>query len=126
MIQETIIALESAKEKRKHSLEEIKNKSFAEMIEEKKSELQKEMEEKLVAYESILEDDRAKAINKLELDIATIEELICEFNEKIKEEMESDEIKEIEVEDISSTEEATVSQTSEKNTNPMCGVVLPN
>lgn len=126
MIQETIIALESAKEKRKHSLEEIKNKSFAELIEEKKSDLQKEMEEKLVAYESILEDDRAKAINKLELDIATIEELICEFNEKIKEEKESDEIKETDVEDISSTEEATVSQTAEKNTNPMCGVVLPN
>lgn len=126
MIQETIIALESAKEKREHSLEEIKNKSFAELIEEKKSELQKEMEEKLVAYESILEDDRAKAINKLELDIATIEELICEFNEKIKEETESDEIKETDVEDISGTEEAIVSQTAEKSTNPMCGVVLPN
>ena len=77
--------LGEAKEAREAKLADLANCDDTAIIEEKKAELQKELDEKLAEFVAGINDEREKAIAKLNRDVETIDELIAENNGKLAE-----------------------------------------
>ena len=82
-IRETLKGLEIALEERKQKEQEIKAKDNESLVEEKRIELQKEMDEKLNAYKDQIEEEKKSEVEKVSEEIAFIEKLIAEFEEKL-------------------------------------------
>lgn len=85
MIRETLKGLEIALEERVKKGQELKEKDDTVLVEEKRAELQKEMDEKLNAFILEIETEKEKAIAKIERDVETINELVEEYNAKLAE-----------------------------------------
>lgn len=84
-IRETLKGLEIALEERKKKEQEIGEKDDSALIEEKRAELQKEMEDKLDAFTKEIEVAKDIEKSKLADEIETIEKLIGEFSAKLSE-----------------------------------------
>lgn len=82
-IRETLKGLELALEARNGKIAEVEAKDDTVLIEEKKAELQKEFDEKLKAFVDGINEEKEKALGKLQRDVETINELIGEYNEKL-------------------------------------------
>lgn len=85
MIRETLKGLEIALEERVKKGQELKEKDDTVLVEEKRAELQKEMDDKLNAFISEIETEKGNAIAKIERDVETINELVEEYNAKLAE-----------------------------------------
>ena len=84
-ILEMLKGLGEAKEAREKKLADLANCDDTAIIEEKKAELQKEMDEKLAEFVNGINDEREKSKAKLNRDLETIDELISENNDKLVE-----------------------------------------
>ena len=109
-IRETLKGLEIALGARKDKVVAIENKDDSELIEAKKAELQKEMDDKLNAFIADIDKEKENALAKLNRDIETIDELIGEYTaelEKIEAEKVADE----------ETKDETIEEGTEGETN---------
>ena len=84
-IRETLKGLELALGARNDKIAEINGKDDTALIEDKKAELQKEFDEKLKAFVDGINEEKEKALAKLNRDVETINELIGEYNDKLVE-----------------------------------------
>lgn len=103
-IRETLKGLEIALEERKQKEQEIKAKDNESLVEEKRIELQKEMDEKLNAYKDQIEEEKKSEVEKVSDEIAFIEKLIAEFEEKLP--VEKEEV--IEEQEIVTSEDSQI------------------
>ena len=120
-IRETLKGLEIALEERTQKATELSEKDNAVLVEEKRAELQKDMDEKLNAFIAEIESEKENAIAKINRDIETINELKAEYEaklaeieaEKVEEEAVAEEVVEEEnevTEESVAEEEAPVSE----------------
>ena len=105
-IVETLKGLELALEERAKKVEELNAKDDTTLVEEKRAELQKEMDEKLNAFVAEIESEKEGAIAKLNRDIDTINELKGEYEAKLAE-IEKEEADAV-VEDVENEKEEVV------------------
>lgn len=83
-IRETLKGLGLALDARKEKVTAIETKDDTEIIEAKRAELQKEMDEKLNAFIADIDNEKKTALDKLNRDIDTINELIGEYEDQLK------------------------------------------
>ena len=113
-IVETLKGLEIALEERSKKVEELNAKDDTTLVEEKRAELQKEMDEKLNAFIAEIETEKENAVAKLNRDIDTINELKGEYEAKLAEiEKEEAEAEVAEVVEETDGEEVAVDETEE-------------
>lgn len=105
-IVETLKGLELALEERAKKVEELNAKDDTTLVEDKRAELQKEMDEKLNAFVAEIESEKEGAIAKLNRDIETINELKGEYEAKLAE-IEKEEADAV-VEDVENEKEEVV------------------
>lgn len=91
-ILEMLKGLGEAKEAREKKLADLANCDDTAIIEEKKAELQKEMDEKLAEFVNGINGEREKSKAKLNRDLETIDELIAENNDKLAEIVEAEKV----------------------------------
>lgn len=84
-IVETLKGLELALAERVQKAEELGAKDNSVLVEEKRAELQKEMDEKLDAFIAEIESEKENALAKINRDIETINELKDEYAGKLAE-----------------------------------------
>ena len=114
MIAETLKGLELALAERVQKAEEIGAKDNAELVEEKRAELQKEMDEKLNAFVAEIETEKENSLAKINRDIETINELKDEYAGKLAE-IEAEEAKaEVEAEEVVEEPEAVEDTVAEE------------
>lgn len=106
MIRETLKGLDIALDERVKKVEELGTKDDSVLVEEKKQELQKELEEKLSAFVEKIEQEKQSAIDKLNRDIETIKELKEEYEGKLLE-LEETKVEETVDETVDGTEEVS-------------------
>lgn len=106
MIRETLKGLDIALDERVKKVEELGTKDDSVLVEEKKQELQKELEEKLSAFVEKIEQEKQTAIDKLNRDIETIKELKEEYEGKLLE-LEETKVEETVDETVDGTEEVS-------------------
>ena len=82
-LRETLKGLNMALEQRTNKVNEIQNSNDDELVAQKRAELQDELEKQVANYALELNSNRMKAIDKLNRDIETIEELIIEYSDKL-------------------------------------------
>ena len=110
-IRETLKGLEIALGARKDKVVDIENKDNSELIEAKKAELQKEMDDKLNAFIADIDKEKETALAKLNRDIETIDELIGEYTAELEKiETEKAEAEKVEAE---CSEDKVVEETTE-------------
>lgn len=113
-IVETLKGLELALEERAKKVEELNAKDDTTLVEEKRAELQKEMDEKLNAFIAEIETEKETVVAKLNRDIDTINELKGEYEAKLAEiEKEEAEAEVAEVVEETDGEEVVAEETEE-------------
>ena len=84
-IRETLKGLELALDERTQKADELSAKDSTVLVEEKRAELEKELEEKLNAFIAEIDAEKESTLAKLNRDIETIKELKAEYEAKLAE-----------------------------------------
>lgn len=110
-IDEVLNVLNKAKEKRQNRLNDLANCDDTAVLEEKRKELEKELEEKLKQFKDNISAEREKEFDKLNRDIETIDEIIGEYEDELPTTNEQEQPEEKENADAVATESYTYGQT---------------
>ena len=127
-ILETLKGLELALDWRAKKVEELNTKDETTFVEEKRAELQKEMDEKLNAFIEEIKTEKENAIAKLNKDIEIINELKGEYEAQLAGiEAEEQKVEEAEVAEVEEAvaEEPVAEEVKEENVQEETPETLP-